>query len=998
MQNTATTTSRLKIIELNTRSIVSLRRRHELNSFLKSNNPDVALLCETNLQEKHRVKFQNYCFVRSNRLPGTMQRGTGILLKDKIDYTEADVKCWNLTSIECTAVQINTNSRPLTIVAIYRNVSDYTNINFINDLDKICAALQPIGPFIIGGDFNARHIDWNNTKNCRHGTLLANWLLQSTLIYDIKLEYSKEPTFYCATGRSHIDLFIISASINIEYSQSLGNSLEIADFSSDHRAVILPIQLAARPIRRENRTIRNFAKANWPQLRMKVEESVENIVPKSRNMNPSEIDEAVAKITSLINTSVNEEVPLVQSRAYGLINLPQETVDLIEHKNRLRRRWQRSKYSQDAHQLKSDINNLNKIIQDRIRIAHAEHWTKTLNNVKMDRNTFKNINRLSARVAYRPIPTLNNGNNTATSPQEKAEALASHFESVHKTNNNIGNQFRTDFINAQVSAEFNGNFNAKVTYNQFCTADPSVRFDPNAHLTSIPNITSIIKSRANKKSCGNDNLPNTVLKKLGKRFVATLATLLNQAYNVGYFPNKWKEAKIIPILKQGQQPTNPNNYRPISLLPCLSKIFERALCDVINHSCEDQQLFPDDQFGFRAGRSTIHPVTILQKEIVTKFMAKSPTVAITIDIQKAFDTTWIEGLIFKMAFKFHFDRQLCRIIHSYLTGRTFNVQVNESSSRTHPISAGVPQGGVLSATLYILYISDMPSPPQHTNPIKRLQFADDMLLYVSTRNLYGAKERLEDYVTTIFNYLRNWKLVCNPDKCEAIIFKSTNAMNTRTVNRVYKNIAIKIGDKLVLPSGKIKYLGVIFQTNAQHTRHIDHITKKAATATAIIRPILKKVDGLDRSIKMLLYKQLIRPILTYAFPCWTNVTSSQMERLRIAERKCLRLCTNYRRDIGCFLYCNNSLLYERANSSRIDVTMITNALKFFDRCRHSESALILEICSPQRDLRFAATPKIQPPDFVMHLNNDGILFNNGQLMHYHRRFDGQEGHVYKTGQ
>lgn len=993
LQNT-----RLKVIELNARSIVSLNRRHELNSFLKQNNPDVLLLCETNLKANHRAYFKNYKFHHDYGIPSTLKRGTGILLKEKISHTVIDARCWGLTSIECTAIQIQTESRPLSLVVVYRNPSDNSNVSFIEDLNKICRALHPTGPFVIGGDLNAHHNLWHDKRNCRHGTLLADWLQQSIITFNIKLECANEPTCYSRTSQSHIDLFLVSETLNVDYSPALGDSLEIADFPSDHRAVVLPILVSSRPIRGKLRTFINYAKADWKALRRQVDQSVEFLVPKNRIMNQNEIDEAVSNITSLVNDAVAVNIPSAECRQNSLIKLPQDVIDLIEHKNRLRRRWQRTRYNQGAHQLKSEINNLTKIIYDRIRIAHASHWTETLKNIKMNNNVFRNINKITARVTHKPIPTLKTANGSAETSQEKAESLANHFELVHNTNVNIGDQNRTNTINADVAASFLNNHSATFNFNQFEPADPTVKFHPTRHIISTKGLAMLIKHSSRKKSCGNDNISNQVIRKLGKRFIAAMATLFNQAFNIGYFPNAWKMAKIIAVQKKDKPPVEINSYRPISLLPCISKIFERIICNELNHTCSLLKLLPDDQFGFRADRSTVHPLAILQKDVITNFLAKCPTIAVAIDIQKAFDTTWIEGLIYKMAYNFNIDFNLCRIIHNYMINRTFSVQIDTERSTQRHISAGVPQGGVLSATLYILYVSDMPTPPQHINPIKRLQFADDILLYVSTRNLQSAKHRLEEYIGSITAFLLQWKLLCNPEKCEAIVFKSIRAMNTPAVNANYKKISIRIDNATIIPASRIKYLGVILERSARHTRHVDQSIRKAKSAIGMIRPILRKVDGLDKNIKTMLYKTLIRPILSYAFPCWSNVTSSQMERIRLAERACLRLCTSYRRDAGSRFFCNNAELYRNATIDRIDIFMTTAAIKFFEKCRTAESPLIKTICSPEPDAVFETTPKIKPPDHIMHLNDAGVLFVNGKLMHYHRRYGRQDDPVYPTGQ
>lgn len=978
-----------------------MHRRHELNTFLKTNNPDIVLLNETNLQDSHKVEFKNYNFVRKNRTPNTLQRGSGILVKGKFKFTEIDTRCWGLTSLECTAISLETNWKPLVFVAAYRNPSDNQSPDFTTDLDKICNSLQNNEQLIIGGDFNAHHTIWQDTKECRHGRMLADWLLTAPMQHEIKLEFAKEPTFYRGKHRSNIDLFIVSESIHITYDPLIGNMLDIADFNSDHRGVILPINIKGQWLRNEKRTFANYGKANWNKLKRTVESTISDTVIKNRNMTVCEIDFATAKISQLITDAAKESIPTTTIRQYSLLNLPPDLTDLIEVKNRLRRQWQRNRYNYDAHLLKSQINNLNKIIQDKIRIVHAANWTETLKEIKMDNNVFKNINKVTARTKRQKIPNLISNTTIAETDTQKCEVLAEHFERVHTTNLNIGDQVFTDNVNNEIETIYNNNHRPNVTYSQYEPADPSLRFNGSMHITSIDKLMAIIKTRNNKKSAGMDQIPNTIIRKLGKNFIATFATLLNQMYNIGYFPAAWKTAKITAIHKQGKIASDPNSYRPISLLPCLGKIYERILCEKLVSECDDKQTLPDDQFGFRSERSTVHPLVTLQKEIVTNFAAKTPTIAVTLDIQKAFDTTWTNGLIYKLKNVYGINDQLCRNIHNYLQNRKFCVNINDTLSNERAIVAGVPQGGVLSATLYILYTADMPLAPHHRIPIKRLQYADDILLYISTRNIFGAKHRLESYLTTLIEYFRTWKLTCNIDKSDVIIFKGQGRQvrPTKAIAIACKNVSIDIANHQILPKNTLKYLGVILETNGRHTRHIDHILKKSKIASAQLRPVLKKIQGLKINIKMLCYKQLIRPLFTYGFPCWTNITSSQMERLRRAERTCIRACTNYRKNRVTGRHTSNATLYKTAEIDRIDVVLVRNAIKFFEKTLTHDSHIISNICSTGLDERFNNMHKIKPPDHLFQLHKTDNLTINNQLLHYHRRFNSPDGQlVYNTAQ
>lgn len=996
MHNTNIGKNYLKIIELNTCSLISHKKRHIMQSFLTANNPDIVLICETNLSNSHVINFRNYDFIRKNKMPGTFDRGSGILIKSTIDHQPIDTRCWGLQSLECTATKVNSTGRPLTVVSAYRNVTDRTNVQFVDDLYKICSILNRSGPLVIGGDFNARHPFWRDAKTSTHGKLLYDWYIDNSLQLGIKLESSYEPTHYIGNARSYIDFFIISDSINVIYAQSANNTLEICDFESDHRGVQLPILLNGRTVPRDPKTFLDYNATNWNRLRKQVENGMNSInIASDRNMTTAEMDKAVEEISHLITDAIDKEVPKRTVNCNTIISLPQDLIHLIHHKKRLRRQWQRVKYCHNTHLLKSEINNISKIINDRIKQVHTDHYTKALQSVKVDNNMFKHINRLTARQKKPPICSLKSGDKLVVNEAEKAELLAEHFEAVHKNNCNLGNPTFNAKVETTVRSVFHTPAIPRTIFSTDIPANPIHQFNQRHHIVSINNLHAIVKSRANKKSSGHDNIPNVILRKLGRHFIAKLATLFNQLYNVGHFPPVWKLARSVAVFKHGKPRDNTNSYRPIALLPCIGKIFECVVQQELVSITDELNILPDEQFGFRRSRSTLHALTKLQTDVSENLNQKRPTMAVALDVAKAFDTTWINGLVFKLYNIYQINIQMCRTIFNYLTERRFQVSVGQSLSTIRPIAAGVPQGGVLSATLYVLYTADLPPPPHHRHQIKRLQYADDILVYVNSPLLFDAKNRLEVHIREIVDFLQKWKLKCNEDKSELIIIKAPNRLSHPAVNRACRNISMQIGGNTVHPTKTIRYLGVIFEKKNQHIQHINHAVRKANLALILIRPILKKVIGLSKDVKLLCYKQLIRPILTYGFPSWANISSAQMERLRIAERKCIRACVNYRRETGSYLFCSNTKLYRQANINRIDRHLIELGQKFFRRITELDNSSA--IAATTTNITINTLSPYKPPWLIM--NNEIIFNTNGQLIYYHRRRNvGRNPTVYKIGQ
>lgn len=438
---------------------------------------------------------------------------------------------------------------------------------------------------------------------------------------------------------------------------------------------------------------------------------------------------------------------------------------------------------------------------------------------------------------------------------------------------------------------------------------------------------------------------------------------------------------MIPLLKKGKKAESVDSYRPISLLPCLSKIFECAIKDVILDHFEEENILPEDQFSSRSRRSTIHPLVILQDDVVTNLNKKTPTVAM--DIAKAFDTTWIEGLIHKLLI-FGFSHPICRIIFNYLTNRKFFVLIGGMKSDYFDVAAGVPQGGVLSAILFVIYIADMPLPPNHAQQIKRLQFADDTLIYVSARNVLNANVRLNSYIKDILAYQEKWKIKCSEDKCEAIILKGPVKRYCKKLKQAFKKVKVAIGRNRLLPQDTLKYLGITFSSKCTFVCHVSNIIAKAKASVHALGSILRKRYALSARIKRLCYLQLVRPIITYGFPCWSSISSAQMEKLRIAERKCLRLCTNYRRPRHSYHHIPNSVLYQNAQIQRIDRVLVDQQYKFFGRIDANTMPSFNSVMN--HDIQQMEQDVFKPPSYLEHLRRADKLYHGDLLTHYHRRY------------
>lgn len=995
--------SALTIIQLNVNSLISKKKRHDLELFLNTEEPHIILLNETKIKSKHLLYFRNYNFIRNDRTQNN-GGGTGILIKNNISYTVVP-RPPTIQSIESTIIKISSNNHELLIAAVYFTPNtNFPSIHTHDLTELIKLNTHPNSSIIIGGDLNAKHSFWGNATPNQSGEKLFRWFNVNCVTQGLKFLRSDLPTFYRTDTNSYLDIFIVSDNITVHHDQQSFPNLKTIDFESDHRAVELKISLGFRIPRQPPKQIPNYSAVNWTELNEHLNTKLGSLhIPTDRILRKTEIDHILESLQEMIDDTLRHHVPLTTLNYSTQIPLPPNIIRIIKLKNTLRRQLHRNRYTPTSHTIKSHIRNANTIIKQLIQIHYDNHWKTKLSSIQLNHNTFKEINKITKRKTYNKIPNLINPltNDSTDQPTEKANLLGQVFEDIHSQNNSLGQAWFTNLINEQVHKyiEIHNNPITILTRSNPITAQEHHQSRNYSESLADPSdIKFYIKSRNNKKSAGKDKIPNFALKKLSSQFTQTLTTIINHCYNIGYFPDIWKLAIIAPVQKKGKPPNLPTSYRQISLLSNISKIYEKFLLDKIQNHCEANNLIPKNQFGFRASHSTTHAAVALKTDITTKLNQKTPTVACLLDVEKAFDTTWIEGLIFKLI-KLKFNPHLIKTLHSFLSYRSFKVRIENSMSKTYKILAGVPQGSLLGPVLYTLYTSDIPTPPNSLpNPIKSLTYADDIIIYASRKNIRKAEDDLNIYLDQLNTYFNKWKIKINTEKCEAITFKGTKIL-TKKQKEDCKKLKLLYNNTTIINKKEIKYLGIILTENLKPYKHIKSILQKAIISFNSIKGILHYRNNLQKKIKLTCYKQLIRPILAYGFPVWSDLSSSQMEKLRLFERKILRACTGISRKPDSHLYINNTNLYKEANIKRIDIYMINNCIKYFETAVNSMNPLIKN-CADTLELTTDEENKYPVPCNIKHLHNQNKLYNNNQqLIHYHKAIQQTTQHlVYNINQ
>lgn len=829
----------LSIIHINARSVKN--KFDDIQILLNTSGVDWSVICITEswLEDDLLKLFaiDRYNLFASCRSHG---KGGGTMIYVNKQYEARERTDLNSDLIETTFVEMqisNTNKKSIIIGSIYRPPG-FSHASFSDYMEKLLDLLESDKKLsVLGGDFNYNLFNRNVDKHVLHFS-------------DLLASYGFSPTIFKPTRSQNQQHSLLDNFFTNDLSL-LNSSGIIIDDISDHFPIFISLSLNQILPKTIDNKSSVLDKNKICDLRCFLQQKLQNFQSNTdANIACNELinvfQEGIAKYSkSVRKTSRNTSLkPWISPSLLSSIN----------RKNKLYKKFLKRMSSENENKYKQYRNILSKILRDAKRLYYQNLLHENKNNSKKTWQILNEIvNRRKARCNELPS-TFIGVEGKIFEGAEIADGFNHFFSS-------IGSQLEQKIPSSDSSPLM------------FLDEPLYENFNKELHTNSI-DVVNIIKS-LNLVGGGIDKISTNVLLLTYECIISHLTFFFNLCLRTAVFPTHLKVAIIKPIFKAGEK-NSFNNYRPISLLPILSKILEKILFNYISSYLNEHNVLHPLQFGFRKAHSTYMPIAHLVDQITSSLQNKLTTCVLYLDLKKAFDTVSFNILLDKLYY-IGIKGNLHKMIQSYLTNRTQKTQINLYTSGEEKVNMGVPQGSILGPLLFIIYINDL------ANVFKEVDFyffADDTAISIKGSSENELQIILDKLLPLVTKWFQVNRLSLNVSKTNYQIYS----------RKVVSDLTIEINKAKILRKKTIKYLGIIVDENLKWTSHISNVSMIISRSLGIMGRAKYFLTAYELK---LLYNTMILPHLNYCAAVWgsnyaTNVFSLvklQKRALRIIDKK-----------------------------------------------------------------------------------------------------------------
>ena len=889
----------------------SLKAKHALlNAWLISIGqdnsnclPDAILCQETRLHSSDSTNLLNipgYTLITSGKAFNTRGSKGGLAIYLKDSYNHKLIQSPDNTLIwESLFIEVNSNilQKPIYILNVYR----YQRINndqFRHFQDSLIQLILPYTKrskqLIIGGDFNLNYFDLNR---CPNVTSFYNALKTQSMFG--KINQASRITTKSATAIDNL-----FCNLNDSFSNITSGIITAA--ISDHLMCFINIPQMIQEYNKINRanntiTTKSFHPNNIYKLNMHIFKA--GITEK---MSLDDINENYNILTNTIQEGqslyIQEKTCNFNRKKHKIKHwISIGIIRSINKKNQMLKKFIKIKTKNNnpakIERAKNMLNSYKLVLNKCIRNAKRLHYDEIFKACDSTRSTWLQINNIL--------------NRKLTKRQYPEHFLVNNIKVNDKTD--IANKFNSFFNKiGKLLAEKITTSN-QVTHSSYLQNMPIINKQLHFKPVTKEIISKIIKEKLKaKNSCGQDNISCNLLKKIEPVIANPLTKLINQCLNVGMFPDKLKIAKVIPLHKKEDIHTM-DNYRPISLLPAISKIFERILYDQIYDYMSSNNLFYKHQYGFRQKHSTEHAAQELVHTIHKDLDNGDIPITVFLDLSKAFDTL-NHSILFEKLTYYGIKEKALEICKNYLSNRKQYTQFNGVNSNLLEMDTGVPQGSILGPLFFLIYINDI---KQSSEIFHSISYADDTTLYTTVNRLKSSDTNIEHALNDQLNQVNTWlcanKLSLNVAKTKFMIYSITT-------KKKLPEIKLKINNTSIDKVKCFNFLGITIDSNLNWKEHIKVLSNKLSKTTGILN-MLKSF--IPQNILKTIYNSLFLSYTNYGISCWGYTNQASLKPLVILQKRAIRIITHSKYNS------HTAPLFKRLNTLTLLDTIKLNEFKLY---------------------------------------------------------------------
>lgn len=795
-----------------------------------------------------------------------------------------------LQAVACRTI----GKKAMTYVSIYIPPRKMTPKEIKQELLSLIKQLPK--PFMLMGDLNAHSTNWGSFKTDRWGKAIQEVIneLDLYLMNDGKSTKTSKNT----TCMSAIDLTITSSQIN-----SLRWDVDSDCRSSDHFPIIITENAQAKPSNHKPNWVHR--RANWENFQsiLKLE-----ITPNDSN--------TIESITKKIHEAAIASIPRTKEPIHGKVPWWNKQVEqcIKERRTALRKVKEYKHDDKTKSKLVKKLNKAKHRATKVIKQAKQDSWDNFLSTlddkVTNTKELWNKIHALSGKTYKRGI-TLTIKEDVIEDPKEVANLLADHFYEQSATQQ-YTKSFQT--IKARTEAKpLNTNCESDRIYNK--------NF-------SIEELNSAL-NKAEGKATGIDEISYEMLRHLPLETKIILLEEYNKIWKQGKIPDKWKTGLVVPIPKENDNPHDIKNYRPITLLSCIGKVMERMINTRLITELEEKFRLNPDQFAFRPGKSTDEYFTELEGTIVPAIEKGNHVECALLDLSKAYDKAWRRPILEQLT-KWNIEGNMLRYVEDFLSDRKFQVEIGTTRSNTKTQENGIPQGAVISVTLFLIAMNSIVNKYRKADKnIKILIYADDILIIIIGKVKQKLRAKLQKIINKITDWTKNRGFTIAPHKSKIIHICDQFKHSTKIPN-------IKINGQTVPLVKNAKILGITVDSRLNFKQHMINIKNSITERCNMIKVIGGRNRGANRSTMLKVFNSLILSKILYGAHLYSRGNQKEWGIIEPQYNQTIRKITGALRTSRV-----SSILAEAGTlplELHIKLTTITKAIKWLELHNKNEAA------------------------------------------------------------